>query len=654
MLTDFLTMLTETVRGWWLGLAASPWLSLLVAILLVAGLPALGFVLGRVLGHRSAPAAPAASGALDRLREAEAALRRERDQALEDLTEARAALAARSAEADGEQQTAQDAADAAQAALAEAEAALKAREAELDAARTALEEAEAATKAAQQEADEARGDSETVRTELHAAEGRASEATARAEDAEQRAASVDPAAQARALAELAEGVETGSTPIAEALAAAEHFCATQGHGIAAAARLRAIAALAPGRAGIAAARQHVAAAQSVADALTPAEADALAVLAETLDAALKQGERLGVGPRAASKAGLPRLAELRWLHEAEAASDDGVRGAALAGAAEAALWGARWPQAAALAAQAVTALEGWADEATLLAARLTQAQARLFSGAEDGAELIEAVADDAAAALGSAHATTIAARRLLARAAFERGDVRKGEAAAALLSDSPIDPTTDPSIRAARGRGLMAVGDLHGARGLFEALARQASEGSRTALGHRLDALEARLAEGDDPGEMLELLEPLAERVGEQFGNRHPRAGQAALLMAMARGGAGQTAAAWEALTRAEAILGLRLDAAHRWRQTADDLHAQLAEGTVAPEEIVPPQVVEASPDDAERLRDGAAQVVPEMEEDTPGPADDDARRRGAFVADAEEAEAVADNPPESREREHP
>jgi hypothetical protein len=651
MLTDFLTMLTETVRGWWLGLAGSPWLSLLVALLLLIGLPALGFVLGRLLGRRSAPvAAPMASDALDRLREAEASLRRERDQALEDLTEARAAFAARSAEADGDQQSMREAADGAQAALTEAQAALEAREADLDAARAALAEAEAAMAAARQEAADARGDSETARRALRDAEGRAAEATARAEDAEQRAASADAAAQGEALVALVEGVETGAKPISEALAAAEDFVAMQGHGLAAAARLRAMAALAPGGDGLATARRHVAAAQSVADALTPAEVDALAVLAETLDAALGQGERLGLGPRAAGKAGLPRLAELRWLHEAEAASDDGVRGAALAGAAEAALWGARWPQAAALAARAVTALDGWADDATLLGARLTQAQARLFTGAEDGAALIEAVAHDAAEALGGTHATTIAARRLLARAAFERGDVRTGEATAALLSDSPIDPTTDPGIRAARGRGLMAVRDFGGARGLFEALARQASEGSRTALGHRLDALEARLADGDDPRDVLDALEPLVDKVGQQFGTRHPRAGQAALLTATARGGLGETVAAAEAFKRAEAILSLRLDPAHRWRQAAEKVRAHLAEGTVAPAEIVHPPIVAASPDDAERLRDDPALSETDTVQDTPDLPEQDSTRRGPLLAEAdapdEPDDAEPDTPP--------
>jgi hypothetical protein len=639
MLADLLTMMTEAVRGWWLAIAASPWLSLLVAAVAVLLLPAAGFAIGRIAGRRRAAATmPDSAAALVSLREAEAAMRQERDDALADVAEAKAALLTHVQAVDGRDAAAQvdrEDADAARAALASVEAALTAREAELDAARSALDRAEAATEAARLAETKARDECDSAREQVRLVERRTAEAEARAASAEQRAAAADATAHGDSLIRMAEAVEGGEAGFAEALAEADRYCAMHGAGIAALARLRALAALGPGGDGIRAADKHLTAARSAARALPPAVIEDLDVLEATIAAAAHLGGQLGIGPRAAIKAGLPRLAEIRWLHEADAAGEAAVRGTALAGAADAALWGGRWPQAAALAARAVDVLQGQGEDAAILGARLTQAQARFFAGAADGSDLVSAIAEDAAAALGASHPVTASARRLAARAAFERGDVDAGEAAAALLSGSAIDPTTDPAIRAARARGLMVSGKLDAARGIFEALARQAAEGSRAALGHRLDALEVRLADDDDPASLLQTLEELTPQVESDFGPRHPRTGQAALLKASLCKELGDTAGAVSALSVAEAILSLRLDPAHRWREAADNLHRQLTDGDTMAE-----SVAAAAFADAARQGVDAEAGLPDPGERryAPDGTTEEPVRRGPLVAEDAEA----------------
>lgn len=494
---------------------------------------------------------------------AEAAIQRVKDEASAQLAEAQARA---DAAVSGAAQAAADAAAAADKAAAEAQA-------------RAEEQAGQAHRAADALVAEAtaRADAAIAAAMAEAAEAweAANEARARAETAE---ASLDAASDARLRAAAATAM-SAVAPLSDAVAAGNAYLAHHARGLVEALRVRALAALDGSAEGFDQAAAELRLMRALATGADGALTEDDTVLSETL-AAARVNPALVSDPAKAEAAGLPLLAEVLWRNRAEAAED----GAAMAAAASAALWGGRWPQAAALAGRAVVLLDGRAEPAELLAVRLTALQAVLFSGAPGAVGMAEALAEDAASALGDKAPLTYDARRLLARALFEAGDADSAEDVVASLVGGPIDPTVDPVIRASRGRGLQVSGDAEAARRLFDALARQAGEGKRSGLGHRLDALEAAFAAEEHGEDILPALDALAPKLAAAFGARHPRLGQAALLRAMALRDVGQPREAAAALASAEKLLAPRLDPAHRWRAAAATLADELAQMADAPE----------------------------------------------------------------------
>lgn len=491
------------------------------------------------------------------------------------------------------------------AAEARAEAAAKgAAEAAADA-RAAAEKAiaEAQARAAEQiSAFRGKADTEIAAALAEAASSRDAAAAAQAE-AERTQAALD-AASDGPLREVAARAEAGVAPMIEAQAAATAFLDMHAAGVGTALRMQALGALDGTPEGLALARSCLDVVRAFASATDGAAAEDEAVLAGTLAAALNNPAAAG-DPAKAEAAGLPRLAEALWRNRAEAADD----GRALASAAEAALWAGRWPQAAALAARAVALLGAQGEPADILSARLTEVQAVLFSGAPGAVALAGSLVDDAVAALGDRTPLVFDARRLHARALFEAGERAEAEDVVALLQGGPIDPTVDPVLRTARARGLQVSGDAEAAGRLFEALARQAGEGKRAGLGHRLDAFEASLAAAEAGEAVLSGLDALKEKVRTAFGERHPRFAQWALLRALALADHGAVAESQSSLAMAERLFAPRLDPAHRWRVAAAELAARLADmptdGATASAPMVETEAEAPAAGDAEDALDG-------------------------------------------------
>lgn len=664
MLGNQVSQLTATLVGWWTAMAAAPWLSAAAVVGAAIILLLLGVLIGR-LGRRRARGSgdPA-------LRARIKALEAERTQLRADL--AAGAQAAQASAPISRRSTGEAARDTALALRKKAEREAREARAALEAARAAEEAAAQTARAAEERA---RGLAERlaqleirandVEAEAAAAKARATAAEAAAETAEQARQE----ASTEALMRLAAAFDGGQIALAPALAEAEACLGRHGDAMAVALRLRALDALGIDDPldGLAAAERQIAAACLLTVAPEPAVIEELEVLRDSLATARRMDPagfpepQPGPGGVAAAmaghmaRAGLMRLAEAYWLRRAGAPGlDPAVALAAQAEAASAALWGGRWMQAIAIADRTLPKLSDVAEVADVLDLRLTSAQASLFAGSPEAADALRAIAEDAAEALGEDAELTTTAQKLAARALFETGDEDAANEFVESLRGGPIDPTTDPALRAARARGLMALETPKAARLIFEQLQRAAAKTPRTALGYRLDATEARLLD-PELQEVPDGIDALARDAAAAFGARHPRAGQAALIRALALELDESYAAALDALDEAEALFLPRLDRAHRWRQTVEQTRARVREA-LAEIEAEQTSRSELSPSDTSlsdtSLSDTSSAHDAEARDDArAGHADDDGElpeagprsRRGAILIDPDDGDTPDD-----------
>lgn len=639
MLGGLGAQMTATVQSWWTVLAGAPWLSLAAAIGTAVLLLLIGLLLGRLRKRR--PAVADDRGARTRIAE----LTAERDR-LRKALETRDTASAAMTGVDSLRRGAETARDAAVAVQKKLEADVRTARAETAAAQKAEAAATEAANAAESRARVLAERVAKLELRVEAAEARADATAARAVSAEADAETSRQALQEaspEALVRLATTHDAGQIGLAAPLAEAEAFIGRYGDAMAVALRLRALAALgtdAPDG-GLAMAAGRMAAARMLSVAPDAATEEANAVLGESLEAARRMdvsgfpepmsgpGGVAGALAGHMGQAGLMRLAEAFWLRRAEAPDlDPALAMQAQAEAAAAALWGGRWPQAIAIAARTLPNLAAIAEPKAVLDLRLTAAQASLFTGAPEAAKELRAIAEDAAETLGDGADLTGTAQRLAARAMLEQGEVEAADAFIATLRGGPIDPDADPLLRAARARGFLKKDEPKAARVIFDQLARAASKTPRAALGHRLDATEARLLDLD-LREAPDGIDDLAKEAVASFGPRHPRAGQAALLRAMALELDDSHAAALDALDAAEALLAHRLDADHRWRRTIAEVRARLR-GVMAD--------IEVEVDERRSQASQGASVEdagPAEDNDAAQPPDS---RRGAMLVDIEDA----------------